>query len=196
MPKGQSRWSEYCAGYTRSGRSPVPATNTEWDLQKKCSSRFANVLRYVEIMAYSPTRRPGLLQSTIIFVLFCAAADASAGTKLNFWHSYTHQPSGVTHYSFHIANYKRGLFFGSCGPSTRSLQWEYDVDLVGIGPIYSKDHITITIEGKSVEVVSGTIAINTEGQTAKIDLRINYERSATDFAGNGTHHIKKINKPA
>src|ERR1035438_1899968 len=78
----------------------------------------------------------------------CLTSSANAGTILDFWHSYTHQPSGVTHYSFHIANYKRGLFFGSCGPSAKSLQWEYDMDLTGCGPIYHKEQIAFTVEGK------------------------------------------------
>src|SRR5260370_24175421 len=88
------------------------------------------------------------------------AAEAHAETKLDFWHFYTHQPSGVTHYSFHIANYKRGLFFGSCGPSTRWLQWEYDVDLAGNGPVYEKRQVALTTEGKHVEVISGSITID------------------------------------
>src|SRR5260370_23519409 len=100
------------------------------------------------------------------------AAEAHAETKLDFWHSYAHQPSGVTHYSFHIANYKRGLFFGSCGPSTRSLQWEYDVDLAGSGPVYEKPQVYITCEGKQIEVFSGTVTFEPNQRQAQIYLRV------------------------
>jgi hypothetical protein len=124
--------------------------------------------------------------------LLCATAKADAGTQLDFWHSYTHQPSGVRHYSFHIANYRRGLFFGSCGPSTRSLQWEYDVDLAGTGPVYEKDRITITAEGKGIELMSGRIEINSKQERATIELRVNNQGSGTNFIGNGVHYIKKL----
>jgi len=134
----------------------------------------------------------GLFQRILAIGLLCVVANALAGTELDFWHSYTHQPSGVKHFSFHIANYKRGLFFGSCGPSTRSLQWEYEVDLAGVGPDYGKDKIIITTEGKRVEIASGTIAFDFGAHSAKIDLRIQSEGVPKDFPGNGTHRIKKI----
>src|SRR6516162_9829291 len=94
--------------------------------------------------------------------LFFWTASTRAETKLDFWHSYKHQPSGVIHYSFQIANYKRGLFFGSCGPCTRSLQWEYDIDLAGAGPIYQKDQIKITSETKNVDVISGSVRVDSK----------------------------------
>jgi hypothetical protein len=124
--------------------------------------------------------------------LFWLSAEAHAEIKLDFWHSYTHQPSGVTHYSFHIASYKRGLFFGSCGPSTRSLQWEYDIDLSGNAPIYHKDQMTITSEGKRVEVESGTITIDPKQRETTIDLRVKGPAGVTNFFGNGTHRIGKL----
>src|SRR5512135_3553561 len=107
------------------------------------------------------TRRK--LPQCVLFLCFLsAAANAQAGTELDFWHSYTHQPSGVVHFSFHLANYKRGFFFGSCGLATRSLQWEYDVDLAGAGPRYTSDQITLRREGKEVSIVSGTINLDAQ----------------------------------
>ena len=113
-------------------------------------------------------------------------------TKLDFWHSYVHQPSGVIHYSFQIASYKRGLFFGSCGPSTRSLQWEYDIDLSGPGPVYEKDQIRITSDTKPIGVVSGTIRYDAKRNEAALDLRVQSSPGESAFPGNGTHSIKKI----
>jgi hypothetical protein len=89
----------------------------------------------------------GLLPKWLLLGMFLvwamqAPTKAQAGTELDFWHSCA-PPSGPTHFSFHVANYKRGLFFGSCGISTRSLQWEYDVTLTGNGPVYQQDQIAV-----------------------------------------------------
>src|SRR5258706_15729232 len=73
--------------------------------------------------------------ASFLAILF-ASASVHAATKLDFWHSYGHQPGGTTHFAFHLASYKRGLFFGSSGPSTMSLDWSFDFDLSGDGPIY------------------------------------------------------------
>lgn len=115
-----------------------------------------------------------------------------AETKLDFWHSYKHQPSGVIHYSFQIANYKRGLFFGSCGPCTRSLQWEYDIDLAGAGPVYEKDQIKITSETKSVDVISGSVRVDPKRNEAILNLQVRSEIGVLAFRGNGTYAIEKV----
>jgi hypothetical protein len=134
---------------------------------------------------------PRLVQVLTVLAAFWSAAEAYAETKLDFWHSYTHQPDGVIHYSFHIANYKRGLFFGSCGPSTRSLQWGYDVDLAGGGPTYATNQVAVSLDGKKVEVVSGTIRIDLKQREASIDLRVKVDGAVINFLGNGIHHVGK-----
>jgi hypothetical protein len=131
------------------------------------------------------------LQLAIVSTLLLWTQFARAETKLDFWHSYVHQPSGVVHYSFQIASYKRGLFFGSCGPSTRSLRWEYDIDLTGTGPVYHKEAIAITCDLKSVEVVSGTIRIDQKRNEAAIDLQVKSAGANLAFPGNGTNRIAK-----
>jgi hypothetical protein len=136
--------------------------------------------------------RTRLLQLAIILAAGSFTHFAHAETKLDFWHSYVHQPSGVIHYSFQIASYKRGLFFGSCGPSTRSLQWEYDIDLAGTGPVYQKDQIAITSEGKTVEIVSGTIMIEPKRNEATLGLQIKSSGTNLTFPGNGTHRVVKL----
>ena len=133
-----------------------------------------------------------LFQWVVICGLGLLATVARGETKLDFWHSYIHQPSGVMHYSFRIASYKRGLFFGSCGPSTRSLQWEYDIDLAGKGPVYQKDQINVTSEGKKIEVVSGTISLSPDTSQATFNLRVKMAGAEQDFAGNGRHPIKQL----
>src|SRR5258708_38519349 len=105
-------------------------------------------------------------------VLLSFLASAMGETKLDFWHSYVHQPSGLIHYSFQIASYKRGLFFGSCGPCTRSLQWEYDIDLSGPGPVYQKEQIGMRFDLRPVEVVAGTIRVDSASSHVVFDLRL------------------------
>jgi hypothetical protein len=139
-----------------------------------------------------PIRTMCYLQTVLIFMLLCVSSKALAGGGVDFWHSYTHQPDGLPHYSFRIAKYKRGLFFGSCGPSTRSLQWEYEVDLAGAGPVYEKNRIEITAEGKNIEVLSGRVAIDSNQEQVTIDLRVKTTASTTNFIANGAYRIHKL----
>jgi hypothetical protein len=133
-----------------------------------------------------------LIPVLLISGCFCLLPEAHGEVKLDFWHSYTHQPSGVIHYSFRIASYKRGLFFGSCGPSTRSLQWQYDIDLAGPGPLYQKDQITVTSEGKRIDVVAGTITLSPNQRETTINLKVNLANGSGDFLANGTHPVQKL----
>ncbi len=125
-----------------------------------------------------------------MLALLFTPQSARGETKLDFWHSYI-QPNGVLHYSFQIASYKRGIFFGSCGPSTRSLQWEYDIDLAGKGPVYQKEQIVITSEGKPIEVLSGTITVDPKLNDATINLRVKVSGTGLSFPANGLHRIRK-----
>lgn len=131
------------------------------------------------------------IQWLVVFTVASFEWAVHAETNLDFWHSYI-QPNGVVHYSFQIACYKRGLFFGSCGPSTRSLQWEYDIDLAGKGPVYQKEQIAITSEGKQVEVLSGTITVSPKAGEATINLKVKLSGAELEFIGNGIHAIKKL----
>ena len=118
--------------------------------------------------------------------------EAWAGTGLDFWHSYLHAPDSVRHYSFRLTSYKRGLFFGSCGPSTKSLQWAYDIDLAGPGPTYEKNLIKITEDGKDIELFSGSVVIDLKRDQATIDLQVKVAGSPVSFRGNGLYRIKKL----
>jgi hypothetical protein len=130
--------------------------------------------------------------AALLLTSLCAPAEAHAGTALDFWHSYVHAPDAVRHSSFRLTNYKRGLFFGSCGPSTKSLQWAYDIDLAGPGPAYEKDLIKITEDGKGIELLSGSIAIDLKREQATINLCVKVLGAPKDFKGNGLHRIKKL----
>ena len=133
-----------------------------------------------------------MIRITIFGVMLLAAIPAMAGTLLDFWHSYTHQPSGVVHYSFHLASYKLGLFFGSCGIGTKSLQWNFDFDLAGTGPVYEKDHVKLSADdGSSLKVVSGQVTIDRKLQ-ATIALVVEEAGSQKQFIGNGKYRIHKL----
>jgi hypothetical protein len=134
------------------------------------------------------------LNLLLIALLFFAAADARAGTELSLWHSYTNRHDGALHYSFHLMNDKRGLFCGPCGFNTRRTQWAYSVDLTGNGPVYEKDHITVSsLEYRTkAAIVSGSIVIDSNMKKATIDLRVLGEGNAAGFVGNGKHRIKKL----
>src|SRR5437879_3336376 len=105
----------------------------------------------------------------VCFILFSTRADAA--TVLDFWHTYTPSQTAVKHYSFHLGNYRRGIFFGSCGLSTKSQQWAFSVDLAGEGPAYGKEQTTISDNNaRPLKIVAGQIRINPSQNTAQIDL--------------------------
>jgi hypothetical protein len=132
------------------------------------------------------------LKSTVLLAVAMTWQGLAFGeTRLDFWHSYV-PPNGTNHYSFQIASYKRGLFFGSCGPSTRSLQWEYNIDLAGPGPVYNKQQINITSDAKPVEVISGTVTIDAKQEEAIVNLRVQTATGESEFLANGKHRIKKL----
>ena len=123
-------------------------------------------------------------------VVLLIAANIFAGTTLDFWHSYVHAQTGQTHHGFHLAKYKRGLFWGSCGPSTKSLQWSFNFDLAGGGPIYSSEQLSVSDDdGKQVHVISGQITTDLKRSTAKIAIVIESAGITNKFIGNGEYRI-------
>ncbi len=123
----------------------------------------------------------------MLLALILAGCESSGIT----WHSYVH-PSGQIHYSLHLASYKRGIFFGSCGPSTYSLQWEYRIDLKGAGPSYRRENIEM-LDGDlhRIPVASGSILLDGEKRSAKIDISVLQDSNVRPFAHNGTYAMKK-----
>src|ERR1044071_1378960 len=125
------------------------------------------------------------VQTIFLTALFITGTNVFAGVTLDFWHSYVPSQTGQTNYSFHLADYKRGLFWGSCGPSTKSLQWAYTFNLTGDGTNYSTEQITLTDDkGKPVKIVSGRIAIDAKGDKATINLKIEQAGATNKFVGN------------
>jgi hypothetical protein len=113
-----------------------------------------------------------------------------AGTTLDFWHSYVHAQTQERHYSFHLTQCKRGLFWGSCGPSTKSLQWSFTFDLAGDGPVYDAKRISISDDnGKALHVISGQVTTTAKQSIAKIALQVENEGRTNTFIGNGDHPI-------
>lgn len=118
-----------------------------------------------------------------------------AGTEMRLWHSYLHQPDGEIHFAFSVADYKRGLFFGSCGPSTYSLQWMYSFDVAGAGPVYDPARIRLRNEmGVSLgetPPVSGEIRVDAKRKRVEIQLKVQENGVVRDFHGNGSYAISE-----
>ena len=126
----------------------------------------------------------------IIVVFTFVAASALAGTTLDFWHSYVHAQTNEKHFGFHLARYKRGLFWGSCGPSTKSLQWAFNFDLAGDGPVYSTKQFSLSDDnGKVVHISSGQLATDARRHSIKIDIEVESEGRTNKFIGNGEYRI-------
>src|SRR5690349_12604329 len=125
--------------------------------------------------------------------LLTTGTGAFAGVTLDFWHSYVPPQTGVTNYGFHLADYKRGLFWGSCGPSTKSLQWSYTFNLAGDGTNYSNGQITLEDDnGKPLKIVSGQIVIDPKRNKADINIQIEQSGATNKFIGNGDYKIVKL----
>jgi len=126
-----------------------------------------------------------------LLLIFSLAEVASAGTEVSLWHSYTNQPSGQIHFAFDLKNLKRGVFFGSCGPSTRSLQWEYGFELKGKAPQYAKENIELKDANfHLVPLDSGKILVDEKTSTVQITIKVSTNGIAQDFIGNGTYKVR------
>src|SRR5580765_4843427 len=90
------------------------------------------------------TRPVKTARNSIAISILLLANSLVAGTTLDSWHSYVHAQTRERHYGFHLAQCKRGIFWGSCGPSTKSLQWSFTFDLAGDGPVYDAKRISIS----------------------------------------------------
>jgi hypothetical protein len=127
------------------------------------------------------------------FLIICLLAiPARAGTEVSLWHAYT-PPSGEPHHAFLLSNYKRGIFFGSCGPSTHSLQWRYAFDLQGTGARFTPEAIEIKTEEGAVAFasVTGGVVIDDKKQTATITLQVIKDGATNNFVGNGTYRLRE-----
>ena len=100
---------------------------------------------------------------------------------------------GAKRRTVELKNYKRGLFFGSCGPSTRSMQWEYTFTLSGDGPVFKGGDITLKDGNlKQIPVSGGTIALDSKQHSVEIHLKINNgDDHEVSFPYNGGYKLKK-----
>jgi hypothetical protein len=131
-----------------------------------------------------------------IFVAIAAvlvATSVGAATTLDFWHSYVHAQTHDTHFGFHLSDYKRGVFWGSCGPSTKSLQWAFTFDLAGEGPVYTSREVSVSDDnGKSLNIVSGQVITDVKRLVTKIEIEVESAGRTNKFMGNGEYRIHKL----
>src|SRR5262245_7012061 len=125
------------------------------------------------------------MKRTVLLAFVCLMPAMSRASVELTSHSYIHNPSGQPHTVFHLANYKKGLFFGSCGPSTRSLQWEYHIELTGKGPEYSMSDIELKDGNfQTVQLETGSIRLDPGKHTATISLVVKQNSGTKEFIGN------------
>jgi hypothetical protein len=85
------------------------------------------------------------------------------------------------------------LFWDSCGPSTKSLQWAYTFNLAGNGTNYSSEQIALTDDnGKSIKIISGQITTDAKCKKATVDIDIEQAGTTNKFIGNGEYKIVKL----
>jgi hypothetical protein len=143
--------------------------------------------------ARAPVNRMKPSRISLVVSALLVATSVLAGTTLDFWHSYVHAQTHQRHYSFHLVQCKRGMFWGSCGPSTKSLQWSFTFDLAGDGPVYTAKEISISDDnGQALPVVSGQVTATAKRQTIKIALWIETAGRTNNFVGNGNYQIHEL----
>src|SRR5580704_11374280 len=99
---------------------------------------------------------PGPIMKTILFaaLLTLGAVAALAKSEARIF-------EGGREKRIELQHFKQGLFFGSCGPATKSLQWEYSFTLSGEGSVYEAKDIGLKDGSlKPVEVTSGKITLD------------------------------------
>ena len=129
----------------------------------------------------------------LLLLLVLTAPRLFAGTTLDFWHAYARAKTGERHYAFNLASCKRGLFFGSCGVSTRSQRWAFSFDLSGDGPVYTGEQLIVSDDGlKRVKIVSGGITLDAKHENATIHLQIDQGGARSEFVGNGRYRIHAV----
>jgi hypothetical protein len=126
-----------------------------------------------------------------LLLLFSVTGVARAATEISLWRSYTNQPSGQFRFAFDLRNFKRGVFFGSCGASTRSLQWEYGFELKGEATEYAKDDIELKDANfHLVPLDSGKILVDEKKASVQISIKVSTNGVAQDFIGNGKYKLR------
>jgi len=121
------------------------------------------------------------LRQTALAVAIAAglAAGARAGTEIRVFR-------GAHEREVRLEKFRRGLFFGSCGPATRSLTAEYSFTLRGDGPVYRKESIEMRDGARGpVAVRAGSITVG--GRTVAIDLSVERKGETIPFPWNGEY---------
>jgi len=123
-----------------------------------------------------------------LFSLFFVSGSLSA-------ESVARVSQGKDQKTVQLSNFKRGLFVGSCGLSTRSLQWEYTFHLRGPGPRYQAGDIQLKDGSFAlIPVSSGTI--NIDSTLERVTILINVRRDTNDvpFEHNGQYKVKSAGR--
>jgi len=89
-----------------------------------------------------------------------------------------------------LESHRRGIFFGSCGPATKSLKWEFSFTLHGDGPVFRAPAIEMKDGAlRPIAVRTGTIELS--DRSLRIDLGIAREGRTVPFPYNGEYRIRR-----
>jgi len=127
-------------------------------------------------------RRAAPGAALVLAAVLAGTRSSPAGTEARVFR-------GAHEREISIRSFRRGVFFGSCGPATKSLLWEYSFTLRGDGPVYRPPAIEIRDGAlQPVTVRAGSIAL-TE-RTIRIDLAIAGKERTVPFPYNGDYRIR------
>jgi hypothetical protein len=126
--------------------------------------------------------------------LFSLGRPFIAAVEVEWWHSYVHSRTVEKHYSFTLARYRRGLFWGPCAFSTKALVWQYDFDLAGDQVVYTTPAIEVKpgLAGDPLKIERAVVTVDRKHAVATIKIKLHTASGLKDFAGNGTFHINAL----
>ena len=121
------------------------------------------------------------LRAALLLSALAAAGPSPAATRVRVFR-------GDHEREISLQSYRRGIFFGSCGPATKSLRWEFSFTLRGDGPVYRAPAIEMKDGSlRTIAVRSGSIVLTEESM--QIDLAIEREGRTIPFPYNGQYRV-------
>ena len=107
---------------------------------------------------------PACRAALVLALLGAMSHPSPAGTRARIYR-------GAHEREISLESFRRGIFFGSCGPATKSLRWEFSFTLHGDGPVFRAPAIEMKDGAlRPVAVRAGTIELSES--RLRIDLAI------------------------
>lgn len=115
----------------------------------------------------------------VLALLFTAPRPTPATTRARIYR-------GSHEREVSLESFRRGIFFGSCGPATKSLKWEFSFTLHGDGPVFHAPAIELKDGAlRPIPVRAGTIELS--GRRVTIAIAIGRGGRTAPFPYNGIY---------